>query len=141
MIQAPTVPQAAGKNVKIENPLHRSGIVLAGANNALCPQVIGATRMANILTRPGVVDFIDFAAQGMELEAEQFKIPTNSPLIGKSLREANLPREVGVLVIALKRKDDNTVFNPGPDTVLKEEDIMIVTGQAGSMAKLGKHYS
>ncbi|MBN1764275.1 MAG: NAD-binding protein [Sedimentisphaerales bacterium] len=118
-----------------------SRLIRAGADNAICPQVIGATRMANILTRPGVVEFLDFAAQGLELEAEQFKISSGSQLVGKTLRQANLPREVGVLVIALKRKDDKTVFNPDPDTELQEEDVMIVTGQVGSMAKLGQLYS
>lgn len=113
----------------------------AGANRAICPQAIGATRLANIITRPGVVDFIDFASEGLDLEAEQIRIGAESKLVGQSLRQANLPREVGILIVALKRKDGQTVFNPGPDTVLEEDDVMIVTGQVGSMAKLQQEYS
>jgi voltage-gated potassium channel len=116
-------------------------LVQAGADKAICPQVIGATRLANILTRPGVVDFIDFASQGLDIEAEQYQISPESKLVGQSLREANLPRLVGLLVIALKRKDGQTLFNPDPDTVLQIGDVMLVTGQVGSLAKLEEQFS
>jgi len=108
----------------------------AGADKAICPHVIGATRLANILTRPGVADFIDFAAQGLDLEAEQYHVEPNSKLVGQSLRQANLPSQAGVLVVALKHLGGQTAFNPGPDTVIQADDIMIVTGQIGSMARL-----
>jgi len=51
-------------------------LLRAGANKAICPHVIGARRLANILTRPGVVDFVDFATEGISLEAEQYLITT-----------------------------------------------------------------
>jgi voltage-gated potassium channel len=116
-------------------------LIRAGANKAICPQVIGATRVANILTRPGVVDFVDFAMQGLELEAEQFVIGEESKLVGKTLRDVNLPREVGLLVIAIRKSGGHVQFNPGPDTLLEEGDTLIVTGQVGSMAKLEEQYS
>lgn len=118
-----------------------SRLMQAGANNVICPQVLGATRLANVLTRPGVVDFIEFAAEGLGLEAEQYQIPPESKLIGQTLRQANLPRQVGVLVIALRRKDGQIMFNPDPDIVLEVEDSMIVTGRTGSMTKLLEKYS
>ncbi|UCD28168.1 MAG: NAD-binding protein, partial [Planctomycetota bacterium] len=40
----------------------------AGANRVMSPQTIGAERIANILTRPHLVDFVDVAAKGVELE-------------------------------------------------------------------------
>jgi voltage-gated potassium channel len=112
----------------------------AGANKAICPHVIGARRLANILTRPGVVDFVDFATEGINLEAEQYLITAESKLAGQSLRQANLPRQVGLLVVALRSKDGKTRFNPDPDTVLQPDDTMIVMGQIGSLAKLEEHY-
>ena len=118
-----------------------SRLLSAGANRTLCPQVIGATRLANILTRPGVVDVIDFASHGLDLEAEQYHIAEGSKLVGQSLRQANLPRLIGILVIAIKRKDREVLFNPDPDTVLAAEDELILTGQAGSMAKLKERFS
>ncbi|MBN2375218.1 MAG: potassium channel protein [Sedimentisphaerales bacterium] len=113
----------------------------AGANKAICPQMIGARRLANILTRPGVVDFVDFATEGLNLEAEQYKIESNSKLIGQSLRQANLPREVGILVVGMKTAGGKVIFNPNPDIVMQVNDTMIVIGQSGSMAKLEELFS
>lgn len=128
----------AARAEKIES---ESRLIRAGANQAICPLVIGATRLANVLTRPGIVDFIDFAAQGLELEAEQFRISDESKLVGQSLMQANLPRQVGVLIVALQRKDGQTIFNPEHDTILQADDNLIVTGRIGSMAKLEQLYS
>ncbi|MBN1845381.1 MAG: potassium channel protein [Sedimentisphaerales bacterium] len=127
---------ARAETIKSEERLLR-----AGANKAICPQVIGARRLANILTRPGVVDFVDFATEGINLEAQQFHLDAECKLIGQSLRQANLPRELGILVVAMKHQDGQTVFNPNPDTVLQQDDTMIVIGQLGSMAKLEERYS
>jgi len=118
-----------------------SRLIRAGANSAICPILIGAERLANILTRPGVVDFLDFAADGLDLEAEQFHIRPESKLVGKTIKDANLPREIGILIIAVKRKNGTTLFNPNPDTVLEADDTMIVTGRIGSMAQLETRYS
>jgi voltage-gated potassium channel len=126
---------------RAEKAESESRLIRAGANKAICPHEIGATRLANILTRPGVVDFIDFAAQGLDLEAEQFRIQPESKLVGQSLSQANLPRTTGALIIALKRSDGTTVFNPHADTILRVDDVMFVTGQRGSMEKLQQQYS
>ncbi|MBN2212106.1 MAG: potassium channel protein [Sedimentisphaerales bacterium] len=121
---------------RAERPQSEARLLQAGANKVICPHIIGASRLVNILTRPGVVDFLDFAFEGLELEAEQVQVKTEGKLSGKSLREANLPREVGILVIALKRADGSTLFNPPSDTILQAGDVMVVTGRAGSMARL-----
>ena len=126
---------------RAEKAESESRLIRAGANKAICPHEIGATRLANILTRPGVVDFIDFAAQGLDLEAEQFRVQPESKLVGQSLTQANLPRTTGTLIIALKRSDGTTVFNPHADTVLQVDDVMFVTGERGSMEKLQQQYS
>ncbi len=115
-------------------------LIRAGANRTICPHVIGACRLANILTRPGLVDFIDFAAQGIDLEADQYVIEQENKLIGLSLRQANLPRKVGTLIIALKRNNE-VIFNPDADMVIQAGDVLILTGKTGAMAKLKQEYS
>lgn len=127
----------AARAERVESEAH---LLRAGANKTICPQIIGARRLANILTRPGVVDFIDFATEGIDLEAEQYHLKPDNKLVGVSLREANLPRRVGVLVIALRRASGQIIFNPAADTVLQEDDVMVLTGQPGSMAKLQTYH-
>lgn len=122
---------------KYEN---ESRLLRAGADKAICPQVIGANRLANTMTRPGVVEFIEFAAQGIELEAEQYHIEPQNKLVGKTLAEANLPKTTGLLVIAVKRDNGETFFNPSADTTLEANDQIVITGQVGSLAKLAAIY-
>ena len=70
--------------------------------------------------------------------ARQFRLEAT---ILASLRQANLPRQIGVLVVALEHKDGRTVFNPDPDTVLQADDTMIIIGRIGSMAQLERQFS
>lgn len=116
-------------------------LMRAGADRAICPYEISGARLANIMTRPGVVDFIDFAAHGIDLEADQYTVREKDDLQGRSLREANLPRDIGVLVIAVSRQDGTQMFNPHPDTVLKTGDTIFMTGQPGSISKFEKRYT
>ncbi len=116
-------------------------LMRAGANRAICPYEISGARLANIMTRPGVVDFIDFAAHGIDLEADQYTVRPNDDLEGKSLRESNLPRDLGVLVIAVSREDGTQMFNPHPDTILRGGDTIFMTGQPGSISKFEKRYA
>ena len=125
---------------RLEKAQSEARLLRAGVDKAICPQEIGATRLANIITRPAVVDFIDFAAHGLDLEAEQYLVQPESKLVGQTLRQANLPRTVGLLIVALKRNDGQTIFNPGPDTVLQTQDTLIVTGKTGSLSKLEEQY-
>ena len=125
---------------RLEKKQSEARLMRAGADKAICPQEIGATRLANILTRPAVVDFIDFAAHGLDLEAEQYVVQPENKLVGQTLRQTNLPRTVGLLIVAMKRKDGQTIFNPEPDTVLQAQDTLIVTGQSGSLVKLEEQY-
>lgn len=124
---------------RAEKPESKSRLIRAGANHVICAQEIGANRMANILIRPGIVNFVDFATHGLELEAEQRTIEPGNALEGMKLRDANLPREMGIIVIAIKR-NDNTIFNPHPDTILQSHDAIFITGKAGSIAQFEEKY-
>ena len=116
-------------------------LMRAGADRAICPYEISGARLANIMTRPGVVDFIDFAAHGIDLEADQYTVRDGDDLQGKTLREVNLPRDIGVLVIAVSREDGTQMFNPHPDTIMRSGDTIFMTGQSGSISKFEKRYT
>jgi len=108
----------------------------AGADRVISPHAIGARRISNILTRPHVVDFVDVAARGVELEMDEYIVTADSPICGKTLRESNLRQRVNVMVVAIKRADGSTAFNPGPDEPILENDILILIGPAGASSQL-----
>lgn len=58
---------------------------------------------------------------------EWHTIEAASPLVGQSLRSANVRGETGASVVAIQRGDD-TIANPEPDEVLAADDIVVVLG-------------
>ncbi|MBN1491562.1 MAG: potassium channel protein [Phycisphaerae bacterium] len=121
---------------RAEQHASESKLRRAGANRVISTQVIGATRIANVLTRPHVVDFQDVTAKGVDLEMDEFVIPPTSSICGKTLREAQLRRHANVMVVAIRHVDGRTTFNPGADATLRAEDTIITIGPAGSSSKL-----
>ncbi|RME40949.1 MAG: potassium channel protein [Planctomycetota bacterium] len=110
----------------------------AGADRVICPQVIGATKVANLLTRPSVVDFVEVADQGVDLEIDEYRVPRHSALVGKSLRETGLRERTGATIVAVKRADGQTLVSPDPNAVLQPDDILILVGSAGVSDRLDK---
>jgi len=123
---------------RAEQPASQVKLRRAGANRVILPQKIGAERIANLLTRPHLVDFVDVAAKGVELEMDEFLVTSNSPMAGKSLREVDIRRTANVMVIAIKSGDGSTRFNPAADEVLRPDDTLIMIGPAGAAARLAK---
>ncbi|MCA9242534.1 MAG: potassium channel protein [Phycisphaerales bacterium] len=111
-------------------------LLRAGANRVVCPEVIGATRISSLVTRPNVVDFVDIAWRGVDLQLDELVISEKSQLAGKSLRDSGLRERINAIVVAVKRSGAKTVFNPPPDHVLRPGETVIVIGGLGTSEKL-----
>lgn len=121
---------------RAEQPTTETKLKHAGASRVICPQVIGATRVVNVLTRPNVVDFVDVANKGVDLEMDEYIVGGTSPLVDKTLRDSSLREKTGAMVVAIKRADGQTLFSPGPDAVLAVSDTLILVGPAGVSGRL-----
>ena len=69
-----------------------SKLETAGANEVIFPYAITGRRIANMLIRPNVVDFLDGVLEfgDQKVRIEEFIISETSPLAGLTLREAKL---------------------------------------------------
>jgi voltage-gated potassium channel len=113
-------------------------LVKAGANKVVSPALTGSTKMAQMLLRPAVADFIDLATmtERLELEIEQIEIGSESPFIGTPLKDTGIRSDHGVIVIGIKRTDGAMIFNPSADTVIEERDALVVLGSHSSLQTL-----
>jgi voltage-gated potassium channel len=102
----------------------------AGADRVVNPQELGAARMASFVARPHVAEFVDVVMheRSLEFRMQEVVVAAGSPLAGKSLREANLREERGVLVLALRRADGTFDTNPHPDTLIEPGQVLIAVG-------------
>lgn len=69
-----------------------------------------------------------------QLVTDTVRIEKNSPVIGKSLEELDLRGTTGATVLAAVH-GDKTVVSPGGDLVLREGDILLLTGSATKIEK------
>ena len=109
-------------------------LIKAGATRVVCPQVIGSTRMADVVIRPAVVDFVEMSHKGVDLEMDQLRLGADAPLVGKTLAELALPRRAGVVVVAVLRADGKAIYHPKPETTLSAGDTLVVVGRKGVAA-------
>ena len=107
-------------------------LIKAGAHRVVCAHTLGASRMAAVVLRPAVVDFVEMAGQGGEIEMDQVNLAAGSRLVGKSLKELELPHRVGVHVCAVQRSGGDPVYQPAPDFVLAAGDTLVLIGPRGS---------
>jgi voltage-gated potassium channel len=109
-----------------------------GADEIISPDVIGGMRMASMMIRPAVVNFLDEMLRGHEhtLRLEEVLVDQMSGLVGQSLGEANIGRKLGLLVVAIKSGQGQYQFNPSAHTQLADGDILIVIGTPEQLTAL-----
>lgn len=110
----------------------------AGASRVVSPHLIGGRRMAQVLKRPTVVDFIDIATMGssLGLMMEEAMIGENSDLINKNLIDSNLRKDFGVIIVAIKKLTGNMIFNPMPSETLEAGDVIVVIGKREDLQRM-----
>lgn len=112
----------------------------AGATRVVSPYYLGAKRMAQVLKRPTVVDFIDVATMGTELALtmEEGTIRANGGLVGKNLVDSHLRRDFGVIIVAIKKPTGRMIFNPMPTEILEAGDVLVVIGKRDDVARMNE---
>ena len=110
----------------------------AGASRVISPYCIGAHRMAHIIIRPTVVDFLDLATQvgDLGLRMEELIVSRQAHCVGKTLIETGVRKKYGIIVVAIKRADMPMIFNPGSETKIMAGDILIVLGESSDIAAM-----
>ena len=112
----------------------------AGATTVLTPYTYIGHRLAQSLLRPHVANFLDvasaFGKTDLDLEIEQLPVSSGSALSAKTLEQAQLGRNYGVIVLAVRRKDGTMQFNPQADVRLDDGDVLIAMGERQKLKQL-----
>lgn len=116
---------------RAEHPTSERKLRQAGAHRVVMPATIGAQQMARMVTRPTTADLMELVAEqgNLNVEMDELTISTSSPLVGKSVRDAEAARKFRLLVLAIKQVSSVMIFNPEADYVFAAGDILIVMGK------------
>lgn len=115
-----------------------SKLLRAGASQVLSPYFFIGHRIAQLLLRPNVLDFIDTAigSERLDIEIGEVQVHRPSPLAGKSFGDPAIRQQAGVIVLAVKNEAGTMTFNPAPDAVIHPGDCLIVIGGDEEIKKL-----
>lgn len=122
----------------VEKSAHNK-LLKAGADKTISPNEIVGQRIAALMIRPSVISFLDVITRAgdVTLDLEEVIIPSRSELVGKRLFEARIPEKTGLIVLAVKNRDDtDLVFNPNSNEILNDGDTMIVMGTKEQVEQL-----
>lgn len=110
----------------------------AGADNVVSPYFIGGLRIAHTILKPAVVDFIEFATKSgnIELQMEEIKVKESSPITDKALDECGIRKELGIIIVAIKRESGAMEFNPTSTSIIRKGDTLVAMGETKQLKAL-----
>jgi voltage-gated potassium channel len=110
----------------------------AGADAVFAPYTVAGYRLAQAVLRPHVFQFFDVAARsmGLDVDVEQVRVPEASEFSSRSLQQTGIRRELGVIVLAIRKSDGRMLFNPPAETVISAGDFLIVMGAPNNLRTL-----
>ena len=113
-------------------------LLKAGATRVISPYLIGARRMAHVLKRPNVADFLEITTMGNQLGLvmEEAEVGPKSSLIGQNLIESRLRQEYGVIIVAIKKDSGQMIFNPAASEIFETGDVIVVIGQKEDLIRM-----
>ena len=106
-------------------------LIKAGADSVILPDKIGGTHMATLVTKPDVVEFIDYLS-GEEGESIYMESVPYDDLPGaikdKTLQDVMTWKRTGVNCIGIKNREGKFVINPPDNTIISQGMKVIVLG-------------
>ena len=110
-------------------------LMQAGASRVVSPYTMAGHRLAELATRPRVVDFIDAALSHGELafSMEEVEVIAGTQLDGLAVGSL---RETGVFVLAIVQGERSYEANPPADRLLKAGETLVVSGSVARLREL-----
>ncbi len=113
-------------------------LIRAGADRVVSPYALGGSKVAQAVLRPTVLDFIELATrtEQLELQIEQTQVAAGSQLAGTTLATSRLRPELGLIIVAVKKRDGEMVYTPPPETRIDAGDTLIALGRRSQLDQL-----
>ena len=115
----------------------KSKLLAAGANRVESPYDIGAVSMGLKLLRPSVSSFLDIALSRKKkaIQIEETTVAENAPLANIMLKDSGIRQNYDLIIIAIRKKDGEMIFNPSFETRMESGDTVIAMGQPDNLKR------
>jgi voltage-gated potassium channel len=127
---------------RAEQPTTVKKLKHAGADHVVLPAAIGAHRIVSLVTNPAAVQFAELVTQrtSLAIELDELPILATHALAGRSVRDADIKRRTGVIVVAIKRADGQLIFPPSGDEVLTPGDSVVFLGRRANLDQFRQQF-
>lgn len=112
---------------------NRSKLLNAGVDKVIAPSEVGADRMAQVVLRPNVDEFMEQVLHtgALSLQIDEVEVHPSAPLAGQTLAESNFRQQFEAIVIGIIDAETGSMtFNPSPAERIQAGDILIVLGDS-----------
>ncbi len=113
-------------------------LIAAGANKVVCPYRMGAHRIAQTILRPTVTDFLELTVTETtrDIQMEEMPVHHSSKLINVALQDSGIRKELDLIIVAVKKAQEDMLFNPSSQTRLEAGDTVIAIGKRHNLERL-----
>jgi voltage-gated potassium channel len=113
-------------------------LVRAGADRVVAPFALGGSRVVQAVIRPTVLEFIELATrtEHLELQIEQTEVAAGSQLAGATLTTSRLRPDLGLIIVAIKKRDGSMIYTPSPETRMEVGDTLVALGRRSQLDQL-----
>jgi voltage-gated potassium channel len=111
----------------------------AGADVVISPYAAAGHRIAQSFLRPNVLDFLDIATDRsgtLQMVIEEIRVGQQSPLAAATVGSSGIHHQFGIMILAIRRADGETRFNPAAQDPIRAGDYLIAMGEPPQLAKL-----
>ncbi len=117
---------------RAQDELHGRVLSRLGVSKVVFPERDMGLRLANSLVSNSIIDYIELSK-----EYNIFEITALEEFFGKTISELRIRANYNVNIIAIKKHNDKDIMiAPGSDSLIEENDILVVIGKNSDISKL-----
>src|ERR1700693_318542 len=138
ILSAKAIKPALLVSARIASEQSEKKMRLAGADYVFAPYDMTGNRMAQVMLKPHVSQCTDFPTKGIgwDVGIEQVRVPATGGQISKTLQQMQIRRELGVIILAIRKSDGRMLFNPPAEAEIEAGDFFIAIAEAGDLQQL-----
>ena len=127
---------------RVEDPANEAKLLRVGANRVLSPTVRAGQRMAQMLTRPAVVEYLDTwlyrDGESLPFVLEEIELAATGALCNRPLShiDAEYPDTRGPTILAVKPSGKDLILHPRGTQQLRSGDLLIAVGRPEELTQL-----
>lgn len=117
---------------RAQDELHGRVLSRLGVSKVVFPERDMGLRLANSLVSNNIIDYIELSK-----EFNIFEITALEDFFGKTISELRIRANYNVNIIAIKKHNKKDIIvAPGSDSLIEENDILVVIGKNSDISKL-----